>query len=149
MRVYIASPFKGATTELTRQNIIYARLCMLDSLERGEAPYLSHLLYTQVWSEEPKLRAAGLAAGDAWREASEIVAVYQDLGVTPGMQAAIEKVRRDQRTEFRSISRLLTGCDMSEVDAIREALHLMTLKDWPELRRVAQPFGDGGGGSKL
>lgn len=87
-RVYIASPFRGATVEETRQNIVYARLCMLDSLERGEAPYLSHLLYTQVWAETPKLRKLGLEAGDAWRSGSEAVAVYSDLGITEGMARA-------------------------------------------------------------
>ena len=59
IRTYVASPFKGTTVEETRQNIVYARLCMLDSLGRGEAAYLSHLLYTQVWSEDPVTREAG------------------------------------------------------------------------------------------
>lgn len=87
-RVYVASPFKGATVEETRQNIVYADLCMLDSLERGEAPFLSHLLYTRVWAETPELRERGLLAGDAWRDGSELVAFYLDLGWTPGIERA-------------------------------------------------------------
>jgi hypothetical protein len=31
-----------------RRNIRYAQLCVLDCLQRGEAPFASHLLYTQV-----------------------------------------------------------------------------------------------------
>jgi hypothetical protein len=87
-RIYIASPFNGETVEEIRQNIIYGRLAMLDSLARGEAPYLSHLLYTQVWAETPELRERGLAAGDAWRVVCEGVALYVDLGLTSGMQRA-------------------------------------------------------------
>jgi hypothetical protein len=89
-RVYVASPFNGTTAEEIRQNILYARLAMLDSLARGEAPYLSHLLYTQVWAETPELRAKGLAAGAAYRAHADLIAVYCDLGITEGMRAATD-----------------------------------------------------------
>jgi hypothetical protein len=128
-RVYIASPFRGANVEETRQNIVYARLCMLDSLERGEAPYLSHLLYTQVWSERQGLRERGLAAGDAWRVAAELVAAYQDLGVTPGMQRAIET-----SGAVPAVGRFLGGGALpSTPERWREYLALLRLDDFPEL----------------
>jgi len=128
-RVYVASPFKGANVEETRQNIVYARLCMLDSLERGEAPYLSHLLYTQCWHEGGGLRERGLAAGDAWRAAAELVAVYQDLGVTPGMQRALEASGATP-----AVGRFLGGGSLpTNPERWREYLALMPLDDFAEL----------------
>lgn len=41
--VIIESPFAGNV----RENILYARMAVRDSLLRGEAPIASHLLYTQ------------------------------------------------------------------------------------------------------
>ena len=42
-RVILESPYSG---DINR-NIQYARMCVRDSLMRGEAPIASHLLYTQ------------------------------------------------------------------------------------------------------
>lgn len=41
--VLLESPYAG-NVEL---NVTYARACMRDCLKRGEAPFASHLLYTQ------------------------------------------------------------------------------------------------------
>jgi len=46
--VYVESPFKGENWELTARNVYYARLCVRDCLKRGEAPYASHLFFTQA-----------------------------------------------------------------------------------------------------
>lgn len=141
-RVYVASPFMGATVEETRQNIVYARLCMLDSLRRGEAPYLSHLLYTQVYPEDAASREVGLLAGDAWREVAEIVAIYTDLGVTAGMQRAINK-SRDGTCVGRNIepSRLhgvdLADSDFSTPNGWRILLAVLPLDDFPALSLVS------------
>ena len=43
LRVILESPFAGDI----ERNIKYARLCVRDSLLRGESPIASHLLYTQ------------------------------------------------------------------------------------------------------
>lgn len=130
-RVYVASPFQGATVEETRQNIVYARLCMLDSLGRNEAPYLSHLLYTQVWSEAPALREAGLTAGDAWRGVADLVAVYQDLGVTPGMQRALTAAHE---TRTPAAGRNLGGGALpTTIDDWRAYLATVPLDDFPAL----------------
>ena len=138
LRVYIASPFNGTSVEETRQNIVYARLCMLDSLQRGEAPYLSHLLYTQVWAETPEQREAGLAAGDMWRDTADRVAIYTDLGVTTGMQRAIEKAREGtcvsrnlEPVKFNGVG--LEGVDFRTPSAWRQLLALMTLDGFPAL----------------
>ncbi len=134
MRVYVASPFKGATIEETRQNIIYARLCMLDSLTRGEAPYWSHLLYTQVFAETLSLREVGLAAGDAWRSVADLVAVYQDLGVTPGMQRALTAAHE---TRTPAAGRNIGGGALpTTMEDWRAYLSGRVLDDFPALRTV-------------
>jgi hypothetical protein len=88
-RVIIESPYAGQI----ERNVRYARLALRDSLLRGEAPYASHLLYTQpgvLRDEMPPERTNGIEAGQAWMEVADLVAVYADHGVTDGMRAGIE-----------------------------------------------------------
>lgn len=86
------------------RNTKYARRALLDSLERGEAPYASHLLYTQVLDDStPEQRQHGLEAGWAWQSSADAIVVYTDFGVSDGMQAAIDMAQIP--VEYRSIGR--------------------------------------------
>lgn len=88
--VLLESPYAGDT----ERNIKYARRCLKDSLSRGEAPMASHLLYTQpgvLNDDEPSERVTGINRGHAWLTAVNAVVVYQDLGVTPGMEIGIKR----------------------------------------------------------
>lgn len=88
--VVIESPFAGDV----EANIEYGRLCLLDSLERGEAPVASHLLYTQVLIDEvPEQRQRGMDAGHAFLRVADRCAVYVDKGISPGMQRGIDLAR--------------------------------------------------------
>lgn len=88
MIVTIESPFAG-NVEFNRE---YAKLAMKDSLMRGESPFLSHLLYTQVLDDDnPDQRLAGIEAGLEFQKVVDLVAVYVDLGVSSGMKVAIER----------------------------------------------------------
>lgn len=88
MIVTIESPFAG-NVEFNRE---YAKLAMKDSLLRGESPFLSHLLYTQVLDDDnPDQRLAGIEAGLEFQKVADLVAVYVDLGVSSGMKVAIER----------------------------------------------------------
>jgi hypothetical protein len=50
------------------RNVAYARQALKHSLDRGEAPIASHLLYPQVLDDnDPAQREQGIAAGLAWR----------------------------------------------------------------------------------
>lgn len=98
-RVVIESPFRPPSggvhpyseMETLRQNIVYARLALLDCLKRGEYPSASHLTFTQVWAETPELREAGIRAGlEAYRW-SDAGVHYVDLGVSEGMQRALKR----------------------------------------------------------
>jgi hypothetical protein len=87
------------------ENAAYARQAMLDSLKRGEAPYASHLLYTQCLDDlKTSERKQGMEAGFGWGRMAQHVAVYTDRGVSRGM---LEGIKRHQATgktiEFRSI----------------------------------------------
>jgi hypothetical protein len=98
--VILESPYAGPDLATIRRNVAYARLCIADSLKRGEAPIASHLLYTQpgiLRDRVPEERALGIAAGLAWRQVAQLTAVYTDLGVSPGMQAAIDSAGREGR----------------------------------------------------
>jgi hypothetical protein len=101
-KVVIESPLSGDFA----RNVRYARLCGLDSIRRGEAPYASHLLMTQFLDDAlPEERTLGMEAGFVWGEVGEIVAVYTDLGISGGMRAGIEKAKaRGQSIEHRTLS---------------------------------------------
>jgi len=89
LRVVIESPLKGDY----ERNRKYAKACMRDSLARGEAPYASHLLYAQdgiLDDTDAEERKTGMEAGFAWGTAAELVAVYEDLGISDGMRKGIE-----------------------------------------------------------
>jgi hypothetical protein len=61
-KVLIESPYAGDV----ERNEKYARACMRDCFERGEAPFASHLLYTQPGVLDDTLhheRALGIDAG--------------------------------------------------------------------------------------
>ena len=83
MRVIVESPFAGGFA-----NVKYARECVRDCIQRGESPFASHLLYTQkglLDDKIPEERKKGIDAAIGWLEVADFVAVYMDLGVTPGM----------------------------------------------------------------
>lgn len=88
--VFIASPFAGDHAT----NVEYARAATLDSLRRGEAPYTPHLLYPQLFPIEgddnsPEDRRLGMRAGKAVLARCDVLAVYEDLGVSTGMRSEI------------------------------------------------------------
>jgi hypothetical protein len=85
--VIIESPYAGDI----EANVEYARACIRDSLERGEAPIASHLLYTQpgiLRDEVPSERQWGIDAGLAWRRVAEMAVFYTDRNWSGGMIAA-------------------------------------------------------------
>lgn len=102
-RVVIESPYAGDVERNTR----YARAAMRDSLLRGEAPFASHLLYTQqgvLNDDVPEEREHGIEAGLAWVKGADLTAVYTDLGISEGMQRGIQRARTEDRgIEFRSL----------------------------------------------
>lgn len=99
--VFLESPYAGDV----EVNVAYAEACMIHSIMLGEAPFASHLLYTQMLDDaNPLDRAAGLTCAKAWREKAERVVVYIDRGISPGMQAGIDHASAICKpVEFREI----------------------------------------------
>jgi hypothetical protein len=98
----------------------YARRCLRDSLDRGEAPFASHLLYTQVLDDNlPSEREKGLLAGEAWLSAVEASVVYTDLGISDGMKRGIRAAASlGILIEFRTIGNICldpTGTGTTEL----------------------------------
>lgn len=99
--VIIESPHAGDI----EKNVAYARRCMKDCLDKGEAPYASHLLYTQVLDDTIQdERDLGIEAGLCWGKMASKTVIYADLGVSPGMRLGIKRAMREKReVEFRKI----------------------------------------------
>lgn len=86
--VILESPYAGSTTK----NVAYARLCLHDSIMRGEAPIASHLLYTQpnvLDEDDPLQRALGISCGIAWLPRADYSVFYTDRGWSTGMIASL------------------------------------------------------------
>jgi hypothetical protein len=101
--VIVESPYAGNVN----RNTAYARVALADCLNRGEAPFASHLLYTQhgvLNDRDPEQRAHGIAAGLAWGAAAEATVVYTDFGITDGMSQGIAAAEAAGRAvEYRSL----------------------------------------------
>ena len=90
-RVIIESPYAGKDVEV---NVRYARRCLKDSLNRGESPFASHLLYTQVLDDNYKHeRQLGMQRAFSWYSHADYVAVYTDRGISNGMRSGISHAR--------------------------------------------------------
>lgn len=90
--VILESPFAGDV----EANVAYARACVRDALNRGEAPLASHLLYTQegITNDDiPEQRTLGIEAGLAWLKHAAASVVYTDRGISPGMRIGIERAK--------------------------------------------------------
>lgn len=102
-RVIVETPYAGDI----KSNIKFARACMRDCLDRGEAPFASHLLYTQegiLDDNKPDERELGIHAGLVWGAQAEATVVYTDLGISNGMKKGIRLAKEIGRpVEHRTL----------------------------------------------
>lgn len=105
--VVIESPLSSPTIEGWVRNKKFARACMRDSLARGEAPYASHLIYAQegiLDDDVAEERALGMYAGFVWGGVADYIVCYDDLGISSGMAAGLQKHRDvGKRVEVRNL----------------------------------------------
>lgn len=115
-RVLIESPYGSPDESVVAENVRYARACLADSLRRGEAPFASHLLYTQpgvLRDELSSERALGIEAGLLWGSCAELTAVYIDRGITSGMRQGIEQAEAEGRTiSYRTLKTRVHAADL-------------------------------------
>ncbi|MEO6761573.1 MAG: hypothetical protein ABI220_04340 [Candidatus Saccharimonadales bacterium] len=94
----IESPFSAPTREGIVRNVYYAMLAVLDSLGRGEAPYASHLFFTQMLDDNvPHERELGIDAGLEISRLAATAAVYVDFGISRGMENGVAAAREAGR----------------------------------------------------
>lgn len=102
-RVVVESPYAGDV----QANLAYAIRAVRDSLNLGEAPFASHLLYTQpglLDDNMPEERRQGLASGHAWTCVAHLSAFYTDRGWSPGMLQALAVCQESGwEVEFRAL----------------------------------------------
>jgi hypothetical protein len=104
--VVVESPFAagsltlpdGTVVSLEREtNVAYACACLHDCLTRhGEAPYASHLLYTQpgvLDDDIPEERRLGIQAGLEVSRLARLRLFYVDRGFSGGMRWALKYAR--------------------------------------------------------
>lgn len=106
-RVVIESPYAGGTDAEIAVNVDYARRCLRDSLQRGEAPIASHLLYTQsgvLDDKDPAQRKQGITAGFVWGDLADATIVYVDRGISPGMAQGLLRAIGHRPVEVRWIA---------------------------------------------
>lgn len=95
-RVIVESPYANDDEELFVRNVVYAKNCVMDSFRRGESPLAFHLLHAQpglLEDQNPNERALGIQAGMEWTKVADLVAVYNDLGISPGMEIGINTAK--------------------------------------------------------
>ena len=99
--VLVESPFAGDRA-LNRR---YLKAAIRDCIDRGEAPFASHMLYTQFLDDDdPDEREAGIECGLAWGRHAETTVVYDDLGISRGMQFGIDRAHAEGRDiRFRTL----------------------------------------------
>lgn len=105
-RVIVESPYAGTSAQIS-VNVNYAQRCLADCLKRGEAPFASHLLYTQdnvLDDTIPTERELGIQAGFVWRDVADKSIFYIDLGITKGMKQGIQDcIAKGREIEFRAL----------------------------------------------
>ncbi len=115
-RICIESPLSGDFAK----NIEYARRCMRYVLDLGHAPFVSHLLYTQVLDDrDPEQRKRGLEAGLAMGDSCDERWFFtRDGELSRGMALAWDRARKRQQTH--SAHELPEGVDISPTPGLRQ-----------------------------
>lgn len=99
--VIIESPYAGDV----KRNMKYLKLCIKDCLNRNEAPFASHLLYTDVLNDNIKQeRDLGINAGFVWGKLADKVVVYINYGISKGMQYGVQNALKNNKLiEYRRL----------------------------------------------
>jgi hypothetical protein len=109
--VVIESPYAATETRSVRFHVDYARRAMRHSLDHGEAPFASHLLYTQphvLDDSVPRERVRGIQAGYEALVRADLVAFYVDYGWSSGMIMALKFARTlHKKIEVRTFLKLM------------------------------------------
>lgn len=139
-RVIVESPYAGDVL----RNEAYARAALKDCLLRGEAPFASHLLYTQpsvVDDHIPHERVLGIDAGLAWGAVADATVVYTDFGISAGMAYGIERANREGRpVEYRQLPAFAAA--IGEKEPVKLEIGAQQINGYLLPEDVSPPSGD-------
>ncbi len=107
--VILESPYAGRDPAEFIEFDIYLNRCLSDCLDRAEAPFASHAIYTRPGVRDdtcPDQRRYGVHAGFAYKLATHNTVVYTDYGISPGMQKGIDySLALGHTIEYRQIGK--------------------------------------------
>lgn len=105
---YVLSTPVALAWQENAADVTFSCACMIDSLEKTEAPLPFHMLYTLpdvLDLENPGEKTLMLDAKKAWLENCDGLLVYTDQGVTPEMERDIEEAFRLKKPiTFRTLT---------------------------------------------
>ncbi len=112
--VIVESPYSSTEKYTIEQNVEYALKCMKHSYMNGEAPILTHLLYTRIptgyhvsdydVNNTCMGREYALNCAHEWRKITPKTILYTDHGISQGMiRAEQEALKLGKIVEKRSI----------------------------------------------
>ena len=97
-RTLVETPYRGDQ----QKNELYCRLACRHSISEMEAPYASHIFYTQMLDDgRATERDYGIKCGLYWGTQAEQTVVYTDLGTSQGMQLGISAAEHVGRPVIR------------------------------------------------
>jgi hypothetical protein len=104
--IMVVSPFRASATRSRFQHLEHAKkLCEL-AARAGVAPFASHVFYPLFLDEDSERdREIGLECEHAWLEWADQVWVWDDWGISSGMNRAIGKAQDYQNIEVLYFSR--------------------------------------------
>lgn len=104
----IESPYAGTPEEIL-ENEAYARHAVKDCLSKNEIPFASHILYTQpgvLDDTQSAQRRLGIEAGLIMGQLCQKTALYEDRGITLGMEEGVERAMSFGRSvEHRNLNK--------------------------------------------
>lgn len=103
--VLLESPLSSPYEYGLRLHRAYLDAIIADSLDRDEVPIATHKLYPEALDDnDPRERDLGIQTAHRLRRHVDLVAVYFDLGISPGMILGIKEAKKvGLRLEFRSL----------------------------------------------
>lgn len=106
--VILESPYRGKNEAEKAKFAAYARRCIRDSLFRLESPIASHVMYAHskvLEDGDAAERAMGIRAGLDWLYVANKMVVYEDYGVSEGMQIGIDRAKQIHKPiEYRKLN---------------------------------------------
>lgn len=103
-RVIALTPFAGEDTVNLQRFKRYSKRVIQDCISRGEAGIVVNAFLASTDSMTTQGRAIAIGSAVEWVKTAEIVAVYEDYGITPTMQTILNVAQqRNKRIEFRTV----------------------------------------------